>query len=175
MLACLAAAGVVGNPLAGALSDRVGARRTLLGGLVTLAGGAGGFALVRAPAQAFAAAGLLGVGAAVVWPAQDALLASLAGPERLPGAFSLRHATLNVGLGAGSVLGALIADTSAPTTFQVLAAPVGPDAVPLPARRRWSVPRDRCAEAHHYEALLHTPGVGTLQAAGGTSSPSLWW
>jgi MFS family permease len=120
VLACLAAAGVVGNPLAGALSDRVGARRTLLGGLVTLAGGAGGFALVRAPAQAFAAAGLLGVGAAVVWPAQDALLASLAGPERLPGAFSLRHATLNVGLGAGSVLGALIADTSAPASFQLL-------------------------------------------------------
>ena len=63
-----------GNPLGGWLADRIGARRTLTGGLVLVAAAALGIALVAEPWHAFAATGL-GLGAAIVWPSQDALLA----------------------------------------------------------------------------------------------------
>src|SRR3954471_11554694 len=59
-LAVLAAVAFVGNPLAGWASDRIGAQRTLVGGLVMAAAGAVAVALIRDAGQAFAATGLLG-------------------------------------------------------------------------------------------------------------------
>jgi MFS family permease len=119
-LAWLAAVGLVGNPLGGWLSDRIGARRTLTGGLLLVSVAALAIALVREPWHAFAATGLFGLGAAVVWPAQDALLATLAGERVRARAFSTRYATMNAGIGAGSVLGALLADVEAPLSFELL-------------------------------------------------------
>jgi MFS family permease len=46
-MACLAATGFVGNPIASVLIDRAGARRTLLVGLVLIAGGAAALAEIR--------------------------------------------------------------------------------------------------------------------------------
>jgi MFS family permease len=119
-LAWLAAVGLVGNPLGGWLSDRVGARRTLTGGLLLVSVAAVAIALVSEPWHAFAATGLFGLGAAVVWPAQDALLSALAGATVRARAFSTRYATMNAGIGAGSVLGALIADIRTPFSFELL-------------------------------------------------------
>jgi MFS family permease len=119
-LASLAVAGLVGNPLGGSLSDRIGARRTMVGGLVLVSVGALALVLVREAWHALAAAGVLGFGAAVVWPSQDALLAGLAGPGLRSAAFSIRYATMNLGMGLGSVGGAVIADVSSPRSFEVL-------------------------------------------------------
>jgi MFS family permease len=76
--------------------------------------------LVREASHAFLATGLLGLGAAVVWPSQDALLATLAGADSRAVAFSTRYATMNLGLGLGSVAGALVADVDSPVSFQLL-------------------------------------------------------
>jgi MFS family permease len=84
-VATIAAAGLAGNPVGGSLADRVGARNALAAGLLVAASGVVGVALVREPWHAFAAAGLLGFGAAVVWPAQDALLAGLVPEEQRSG------------------------------------------------------------------------------------------
>jgi MFS family permease len=119
-MACLGAAGFLGNPLGGSLSDRIGPRRTLVGGLIVLSAGALAVALVQISWHAFAAVALMGLGWAVVMPAQDALLATLAGPGGRGGAFSLRYATMNLGLGVGSVAGALIADVATPRSFEAL-------------------------------------------------------
>jgi MFS family permease len=119
-LAGLAGAGFVGNPVGGWLADRIGARRTLVAGLCVVAAGAGATGLVREASHAFLATGLLGLGAAVVWPSQDALLATLAGADSRAVAFSTRYATMNLGLGLGSVGGALMADVDSPMTFQLL-------------------------------------------------------
>ena len=56
----------------------------------------------------------------MVWPSQDALLATLVAPDRRSAAFSMRYATMNLGLGAGAVAGAVIADIAAPRTFELL-------------------------------------------------------
>jgi MFS family permease len=119
-LALLAAVAFVGNPLAGWASDRIGARRVLVAGLVTVAAGALAIALIRAPWHAFVATVLFGFGAALVWPSQDALLATLTDREHRTDAFSMRYATMNVGLGVGSLCGALLADLSSPGRMELL-------------------------------------------------------
>ncbi|MGW1376709.1 MFS transporter [Streptomyces sp. NPDC002446] len=118
--ATVAVAGLAGNPLGGWLADRAGPRAALITGLVIAAAGALGLSGVTALWQAFAAAAVSGFGVAVAWPAQDALLAHLVRPAARSGAFALRHATLNVGLGIGGLLAALMADTARPSSFTTL-------------------------------------------------------
>jgi len=119
-MACLAAAGFVANPLGGALSDRAGARATVVAGLVGAAAGAVALTAVREPWHAFAAAALLGLGVGVALPAQDALLARLVDRERLSAAFSLRHMTLNVGLGAAASPAPCWSMSRRPGSFELL-------------------------------------------------------
>jgi MFS family permease len=113
----IAVAALVGNPLSGWLSDQFGARDTLIFGLLVAALGAGLVTLVGAPWQAFAAAGVVGFGAAVIWPSQDALLARVVGAEDRSSVFSLRFATLNAGFGIGALLAAAIVDVHRPGSF----------------------------------------------------------
>jgi MFS family permease len=119
-VAAIAAAGLVGNPVGGSLADRLGARQALLVGLGVAAAGALAVALVREPWHAFAAAGILGFGAAVVWPAQDALLAGLVPEGRRSGAFALRHATLNAGFALGALVAAPLVSLSSSRSFELI-------------------------------------------------------
>ncbi|MDT5027273.1 MAG: hypothetical protein QOE61_3699 [Micromonosporaceae bacterium] len=116
-LSVLALAGFAGNPIAGSCCDRFGARNTLVVGLVVSAAGAGALALVRVAWEGLAAAAAVGLGAAVIWPAQDALLASVVSPARRAGAFSLRYATMNAALGAGALCAAAIVDVHSSASF----------------------------------------------------------
>jgi MFS family permease len=116
-LSALALAGFAGNPIAGALCDRVGARNTLVGGLVVSALGGAALAFVQVAWEGFAAAALVGLGAAVVWPSQDALLASVVSPARRAAAFAVRYATMNAGLGVGALCAAAIVDLHSPKSF----------------------------------------------------------
>jgi MFS family permease len=63
---------------------------------------------------------LSGFGVAVAWPAQDALLARLVGEDQRPAVYGLRHATLNLGLGVGALLAALIVDPDRAGSFATL-------------------------------------------------------
>jgi MFS family permease len=113
----LALAGLVANPLSGSLSDRLGARNALVAGLVVSAAGAGAMTLVRNSAEGIAAAGLIGFGAALVWPAQESLLASLVSKQSRSTVFAVRYATMNAGLATGAFAAAAIVDLSSPSSF----------------------------------------------------------
>jgi len=119
-LATVALASFVGNVAGGSLSDRIGPRRSLATGLVTCSAGAAWFAFVETPWQAIAAAAVMGLGASVVWPSQDALLATLVSDTQRSSVFSARHGTLNLGLGVGAVAAAAIVDLSSATSFETL-------------------------------------------------------
>jgi MFS family permease len=119
-VATIAVAGLAGNPVGGSLSDRFGPRNALIFGLLIAAAGAGPLAFVAAVWQAFGAAAVVGFGAAVIWPAQDSLLASIVAPEQRSSAFSLRHATLNAGFATGTLASALIVEVSSPGTFELV-------------------------------------------------------
>jgi MFS family permease len=119
-VSAIAVAALVGNPLSGWLSDRFGARDTLVLGLLIAAAGAGFIMFVHAPWQALAAAGVAGFGGAVIWPSQDALLAQVVRPEQRSSVFSVRFATLNAGFGIGALLAAAIVDVQRPGSFVLI-------------------------------------------------------
>jgi MFS family permease len=120
VVATIALASLAGNPVGGAMADRYTPRRALMAGLILAAAGSAALALARTPAGLFAAAGLTGLGVSLIWPAQDALLASLAGPAHLSAVFSVRHATMNAGLGLGAVGAAAVVSVAHPATFTVV-------------------------------------------------------
>jgi MFS family permease len=119
-LSSVAVASLVGNPLAGWLSDRAGPRRALTLGLFVAAAGAVLVTFVRAPWHALAAASVVGLGAGVMWPAQDALLAGVVDRRKRSSVFAVRHAILNAGFAAGGLVAALVVDTSSPRSFELI-------------------------------------------------------
>ena len=119
-LSTIAVAGLAGNPVGGSLSDRIGARNTLILGLLVASAGAASVAVVREAWQAFGAAAVVGFGAAVIWPAQDSLLATVVAPGQRSSVFSVRHATLNAGFAAGTLASALIVEVSSPRSFELV-------------------------------------------------------
>lgn len=117
VVSTIALASLAGNPIGGAAADRWTPRQALMGGLVVAAAGSVALALARSAVPLFGAAGLLGLGVAIIWPAQDALLASLAGSAYRSAVFSVRHATMNAGLGLGAVGAAAFVSVASPGTF----------------------------------------------------------
>lgn len=113
-------ASLAGNPISGVLVDRIGARRTVLVGLVVAAAGTATIAFVTEPWQGFAAAGTAGFGVSVMFPSFDSLLAVAVRPEQRSSAFAVRHATMNLGFGLGSLIAAAIVDFDSTRSFQVL-------------------------------------------------------
>ena len=120
VVATVALASLAGNPLAGLAADRWTPRRALMAGLVIAAAGSVALAVAGTAAALFGAAALTGLGVSVLWPAEDALLASLAGPAQLSAVFSVRHATMNAGFGLGALGAAVVVSTAHPGTFTVV-------------------------------------------------------
>ncbi|MBO2455360.1 MFS transporter [Actinomadura barringtoniae] len=116
-ISAVALAGILGNPVGGYLADRIGARNALVCGLGVAAAGSAALAGVGSVGTAFAACGLLGVGVAMIWPSQDALLAELAGERQRSSVFAVRHATMNFGLAVGAASAGLLANASDPSSF----------------------------------------------------------
>ena len=117
VVSVIALASLLGNPAGGAAADRWTPRRALMAGLVVAAAGSAALALARTAVALFGAASLFGLGVAVIWPAQDALLASLAGPAARSAVFSVRHACLNARLGLGALGAATAVSVARPDTF----------------------------------------------------------
>jgi MFS family permease len=117
VVSTVALVSLAGNPAGGALADRWTPRRALMAGLVIAAAGSVALALARTTIALFGAAGVLGFGVAVAWPAQDALLASLVSPAARSAVFSVRHASMNAGLALGAFIAAAVVSVAHPATF----------------------------------------------------------
>lgn len=119
-LAMIAVASFAGNVLGGTLADWLGPRQTMMIGLAWSAGGALWLAFVTSAPAAFGAAAALGLGNSISWPALDALLATAVEEARRSSAFAVRHAVLNLGLGAGALLAAIVVVVASTRSFQEL-------------------------------------------------------
>ena len=119
-LSTVALAGFAGNPLGGSLSDRVGARAALLGGLVVSAAGSASLGFVTSAWEVFGVVATLGLGAAVVWPSRDALRAALVPAAQRSTAYALAHGITNAGLGGGALLAALLVASHSAAAFRTL-------------------------------------------------------
>ena len=104
---------VLGTPVAGFLSDHLGARRVLTAGcLVSIMAGSL-YAFVTDFPQAVGVSMLLGVGNAMWFPSQAALLGLIVQPHERPALSAFQRAALNLGAALGGVVGGfLVHDTS---------------------------------------------------------------
>ncbi|MBL8618650.1 MAG: MFS transporter [Deltaproteobacteria bacterium] len=100
----------LGQLLGGALSDRVGRRPLILGGMVAQALAIVGVAAADAPWAHAAAAALLGLGAAALSPALLAAVSDLAAPARRASAIGAHRLWRELGFVAGAVLAVLSAE-----------------------------------------------------------------
>jgi malonyl CoA-acyl carrier protein transacylase/MFS family permease len=119
-VSALAAAGFVGNPLGGWAADRAGPRNTFFAGLVGAAAGSAWLVFVDTAWEALLAAVLLGLGGSVMFPARNALLATLVAPAQRSAIFSIQQMLRNAGFGAGAVASSAIVDLSSIRSFQLI-------------------------------------------------------
>ena len=111
---------VVCTPFAGSLSDRLGARFVLtMGCLVSIAAGSL-YALVSSFQAAVAVSVLLGIGNALWFPSQAALLAIIVQPHERPAVSAFSRASLNLGAALGGVLGGFLVHSESLGSFQLL-------------------------------------------------------
>lgn len=110
VLAVIGVGSAVAQPLGGALADRFGRRRTLLGGLVGAATGVMALGASRS-LLALCVAGLAyGVVADVYRPAISAAIADVVDDARRPRAYALQFWVINVGFAVATLVGGVLAD-----------------------------------------------------------------
>jgi MFS family permease len=111
---------VLCTPAAGSLSDRFGARRVLtIGCLVSIVAGAS-YGFVDSFAGAVAVSVLLGVGNALWFPAQAALLSLIVPAEQRPAVSAFQRASLNLGAALGGVLGGVVVSSGTLASYRIL-------------------------------------------------------
>ncbi len=120
VVAYVAVVSLVLLPASGVAVDRIGPRPVLMAGLVVEAIGVALLVTVDSAPRAFAVATIVAIGGSFTWGPQSALLGRLAGPELRQRAFGLQFMLLNLGIGIGGVVAAVIVDVSDTTTFTVL-------------------------------------------------------
>ncbi len=107
-------------PVSGTAVDRFGPRPVLLMGLIVEAIGVALLTQVHSVPTAFAVATVLSLGGSFVWGPQSALLGRLAGTEDRQRVFGIQFMLLNLGIGIGGIIAAVVVNVSRPETFTAL-------------------------------------------------------
>ncbi len=105
---------------AGAFGDRLGAKPTMLAGLLLSTAAYLVYPLVREPWQAFGAAVLAGAGIGTWLAMQSSLLAAITPAELRHKAFAQQRVAANLGLGLGGFAGGTLVTASRPSSFTAL-------------------------------------------------------
>jgi MFS family permease len=120
VLATSALAALASGPVCGGISERFGAKRTLMAALVVQAVGFTGYAFVHHPWQGFLTAAVAGTGSGGFWPSQAALIARLTPPDRSHSAWGMQRVSMNLGIGLGGVAGGFLAHGDQPGGYQLI-------------------------------------------------------
>ncbi len=107
-------------PATGILVDRWGPRPVLIGGLLVEALGVALLARVDSTGSAFAVATIVSLGASFTWSPQSALLGRLSSADERQRVFGIQFMLLNLGIGIGGIVAALVVDVTSTSTFTVL-------------------------------------------------------
>jgi MFS family permease len=105
---------VASGLVAGAVSDRLGPRNTLVAGMVCNAAAYLLYTQVTLPWEAFAVGLLVGVGTGTYGPSSQNLTASMVPAEKRAAAFAQNRVTAVVGLGLGATIGGILAASGLP-------------------------------------------------------------
>ncbi|MFJ1749280.1 MFS transporter [Streptomyces sp. NPDC088116] len=120
IISVIAAASLVGGPLAGRLADGFGVRGTAAAAMTSAAVGTAGFALVTEVWGAVLAGLAYGLAHGAMLSVWNIVIAERTDGETRSTAFGLQFVALNAGVGLGGVLGGIFASTADPGRFQLL-------------------------------------------------------
>ena len=120
VVAYVAVVSLILLPVSGTAVDRFGPRPVLLVGLLVEATGVALLTQVDSVPSAFLVATVVSLGGSFVWGPQSALLGRLAGPEHRQRVFGIQFMLLNLGIGIGGIIAAVVVDVSEPATFTAL-------------------------------------------------------
>ena len=155
LVAWLAVVGFVLTAPVGALVDRVGPRPVLIAALGLQGLALALFITIDSLASAVLVLGLLAVGRAGHYGPQSTLYARVSEPEQRQQLFGLAFMLLNLGLGAGGVVAALIVNPAQPSSFALL----------------YGIDAATCLVYLLVIASLRGVGVGAAPRPAGESSP----
>lgn len=138
---------LIGQPLAGRMTDAVGARRAMLFALVGLAVFSIGAAMATSFGVLVAARGLQAVCAATLSPAAQSLLRSISSPEQQGRVFGILGSVMGTGAAAGPVIGGALVQAFGWQAIFIVNVPIV--AIAFLVTRRGRSGGDRAA--HHRE------------------------
>jgi MFS family permease len=168
LMAFIAVVALAATGPAGALTDRLGARRLLLWATSSQLVGCVIIAFATTPLTFAVGFLFLGINFGVSWPAFNALVASIVTGEARQQYFGVNFALVNLGIGLGGIIGGVYADVHRPMTFTVIfLADAASMLVPIglllgPLRHvtgKAERPDDATAEPASYAAILRNPAV----------------
>lgn len=120
LMGLLAVVALVVTAPTGILTDRIGARATLIIGHLAQIAGMVTIAFATTVPGFAVALSLLGVSFGIGWPAFNSMIASIVEGRLRTQFFGINFAFVNLGIGVGGVLGGLVADVERPVTFSAL-------------------------------------------------------
>jgi len=120
LMALIAVVALLVTMPGGSLTDRYGARRMILIGTTSMMAGNVVLAYATEPGVAALAFVLIGINFGIVWPAFNALIASVVEGDLRQRYFGVNFALVNLGIGLGGVVGGFFVDVSRPETFTTI-------------------------------------------------------
>ena len=168
LMAFIAVVALLVTGPAGALTDRLGARRMLLWATSAQLVGCVILAFATTPLMVALAFVFLGFNFGVSWPAFNSLVAAITTGAARQQYFGINFALVNLGIGLGGIIGGLYADVANPSTFTVIyladaasmLVPIGLLLGPLRhVHGRAEKPAGTSAAAGSYLTILRNPAV----------------
>ena len=111
---------IIASTPMGALVDRVGPRRVMIGGLLVNSAAAFSLSLVQTHLQAIVALTFINIAGQAIWPSQTVILTRVTEEVHRPKIFAFNFMLLNLGLGLGGLISSLIIQEGNLRSFQIM-------------------------------------------------------
>ena len=117
VLSWMALVGLIVSPALGTLVDRIGPRPVLLFGIICAMVGALSWSFVDSVSSAFIAGAIVSLANAATWPPQTTMVSRMVDEKARQKLFGWQFMMLNLGLGLGGLVSALIVNVDVPNSF----------------------------------------------------------
>ena len=111
---------IVASTPMGALVDRIGPKKVMIGGLLLNSAGAFSISLVETHIQAIAVITVINISGQAIWPSQSVILTRVTPEKDRQKIFGFNFMLLNLGLGLGGLIGSLIIQRGDLRSFQIM-------------------------------------------------------
>jgi MFS family permease len=111
---------IVASTPMGALVDRIGPKKVMIGGLILNSAAAFSLPSVTTHLHALLAVTAINIGGQAIWPSQSVVLTRVTPEEHRSKIFGLNFMLLNLGLGLGGLISSLIITEGSLLSFQIM-------------------------------------------------------